>query len=156
MTLPSQPPVDYYLVLGIQRTSTDQEIKHAYHRKLLSLHPDKVPVGRDTAQRPQDFDAALLKEAYQVLSSPHLRQQHDELLVSKQPDRTPSGQRPAQVVSLEDFDESPSREGEWIFECRCGSSYRITEAQMEDDVHLIGCDGCSETVWVGYEAIEDE
>lgn len=153
MTLPTQPPVDYYLVLGVQRTSNIQEIKHAYHRQLLSLHPDRIPAEQNPVQ---GFDAALLKEAYRVLSSPDLRAKHDELLVSKQPDRTPSNQRPAHIISLAEFDESPSREGEWTVDCRCGSAYRITEAQMEDDVHLIGCDGCSETIWVGYEAVEDE
>ncbi|KAG9019117.1 hypothetical protein FRB90_006185 [Tulasnella sp. 427] len=155
LTLPSQPPIDYYLVLGIDRTSTNQEIKQAYHRKLLSLHPDKAPAGYTTAHAPAaEFDAALLKEAYRVLSSHNLRKQHDEFLLSKQSGRTPSKQRPAQVVSLEDFDEV--REGEWTYNCRCGGVYKITEAQMVQDLHLIGCEGCSETVWVGYEAVEDE
>ena len=27
---------------------------------------------------------------------------------------------------------------------------------MEDDRHLVGCNSCSEVVWVGYQVVEDD
>lgn len=68
-------------------------------------------------------------------------------------------QRPAEVVSLEEFHLDIPKVDEqydsWVYPCRCGAVYKIKEEQLEQDVHLIGCQGCSEVVWVGYEAIDE-
>ena len=61
--------------------------------------------------------------------------------------------RPAQVVSLEDFDEVEVEES-WRYTCRCGGSYLITSTLMDEGEHLIACNSCSEVVWVGYELVE--
>lgn len=66
-----------------------------------------------------------------------------------------TGPRPAQVISLEEFKEVPDNvsedEGVWQYQCRCGGMYRITSSDMDKGHHLVGCDSCSEVVWVGYE-----
>lgn len=56
----SQPGFDPYIVLGIDRTATDQEIRKAYIDMMNRLHPDKV--GRDTS-----FLATLVNLAYQQI-----------------------------------------------------------------------------------------
>ncbi|KAH9041330.1 hypothetical protein EDB85DRAFT_1886540 [Lactarius pseudohatsudake] len=68
--------------------------------------------------------------------------------------------RPAQVVSLEDFDFSDSEGPDgtvsiWSLTCRCGGMYKVTEDDLERGRHLIGCENCSEVVWVGYEMVEE-
>lgn len=63
-------------------------------------------------------------------------------------------QRPAEVISLEEFDYEEKGDV-YTYRCRCGSAYRVSDSQLDADVHLIGCQGCSEVIWVGYEAVDD-
>ena len=100
-------------------------------------------------------DIALFKDAYTTLSSPHLRAQYDEKF-SQQIDV--AGPRPAQVVSLEDFEEEEdgNLKVNWRYRCRCGGQYIITEEDLDNGQHLVGCGSCSEVVWVGYEQMEVE
>jgi molecular chaperone DnaJ len=53
---------DYYEVLGVVRTSTEQEIKSAYRKLALKYHPDRNP--GDKASEDMFKEAA---EAYSVL-----------------------------------------------------------------------------------------
>ena len=74
----------------------------------------------------------------------------------------PAGPRPAQVISLEEFyqEESENSDGfigdSWTYDCRCGGKYVITERMMEAENHLVGCNSCSEAVWVGYEVADED
>ena len=63
---------DYYEVLGVSRTATDQEIKTAYRRLAVRYHPDKNP--NDATAEDKFKEAA---EAYSVLSEPEQRARYD-------------------------------------------------------------------------------
>jgi molecular chaperone DnaJ len=63
---------DYYEVLGVSRTATDQEIKTAYRRLAVKYHPDKNP---DNASAEEKFKEAA--EAYSVLADTSQRQRYD-------------------------------------------------------------------------------
>ncbi|MFZ0630802.1 MAG: molecular chaperone DnaJ [Acidobacteriaceae bacterium] len=63
---------DYYEVLGVSRTATDQELKAAYRRLALQHHPDRNPGDVESEER---FKAC--SEAYQVLSDPQKRAAYD-------------------------------------------------------------------------------
>src|ERR1041384_2163910 len=63
---------DYYEVLSISRTATDQEIKSAYRRLAVKYHPDKNP---NDATAEEKFKEAA--EAYGVLSDPEQRKRYD-------------------------------------------------------------------------------
>lgn len=65
---------DYYEVLGLTRTASDQEIKSSYRRLAVRYHPDKNP-GDEKAE--EQFKEAY--EAYQVLSDPEQRRRYDRL-----------------------------------------------------------------------------
>ncbi|MBA2704283.1 MAG: molecular chaperone DnaJ [Blastocatellia bacterium] len=63
---------DYYEVLGVSRTATDQEMKSAYRRLAVKYHPDKNP-GDSSAE--EKFKEAA--EAYSVLADANQRQRYD-------------------------------------------------------------------------------
>ena len=64
---------DYYEVLGVARGATADEIKKAYRKKAVQLHPDKNP-GDNTAE--EKFKEAT--EAYSVLSDAEQRRRYDQ------------------------------------------------------------------------------
>jgi len=63
---------DYYEVLGVERTASAAEIKKAYRKLALELHPDRNP---DDPTAEEKFKEA--SEAYAVLSDADKRQQYD-------------------------------------------------------------------------------
>ncbi|KII93245.1 hypothetical protein PLICRDRAFT_102082, partial [Plicaturopsis crispa FD-325 SS-3] len=140
-----------YRLLDVSPGATSAEIKAAYHRALLRFHPDKR--SPRTQASPNDPDVTRLKDAYTTLASSELRAAYDAQL--RRDAHAAAGPRPAQVISLEEFDEEESAGDMWSYACRCGGVYRIGESDMDMGRHLVGCNSCSEVVWVGYELVED-
>lgn len=64
---------DYYEVLGVDRSASEDEIKVAYRRLAIKYHPDRNP-GDKVAE--EKFKEAA--EAYEVLHDPQKRQQYDQ------------------------------------------------------------------------------
>lgn len=147
--------LDYYHLLGIPRNATEDKIKTAYHRILLQSHPDKRI--KSPNLRADSTDIALIREAYATLKDPLLRKAHNTAL--DHAGLNERGPRPAQIVSLEEFAERGEVENGtgpgWTHNCRCGGIYHITANDLECGRHLVGCQSCSEVIWVGYEVIED-
>ncbi|NXX86575.1 DNJB8 protein, partial [Urocolius indicus] len=65
--------VDYYKVLGLQRSASPDDIKKAFHKLALQWHPDKNPSNKEEAEK--NFKAII--EAYKVLSNPQKRLVYD-------------------------------------------------------------------------------
>ena len=65
---------DYYSVLGVSRTATDDEIKKAFRKLARLYHPD---VAKDKKSAEQKFKE--INEANEVLSDPVKRRKYDEL-----------------------------------------------------------------------------
>lgn len=144
---------NYYKVLGLPQTATFVEIKQTYRGLLLKHHPDKTTSSKSAP----GIDIDLLKRAYEILSDPQSRGEYDSLRKIS-PDggpRTQSTPRPAQVVSIDLWREvEDDVENTWTYPCRCGSQYVLREGDVENDVHLVPCEGCSESLYVGYELQE--
>lgn len=65
--------MDYYEVLGLQRSASDAEIKKAFKKKAMKYHPDRT--GNDKSAEKKFKEA---KEAYDVLSNPQKKSMYDQ------------------------------------------------------------------------------
>ena len=64
---------DYYEVLGVEKTASEDEIKKAYRKIAIKYHPDRNPGDKEAEEK---FKEAA--EAYNVLHDPKSRQQYDQ------------------------------------------------------------------------------
>jgi DnaJ family protein B protein 4 len=67
---------DYYKILGVSKSVTQDELKKAYKKLALKWHPDRVP--------PDQKDVAQTKfqeigEAFEVLSDPEKKRVYDQV-----------------------------------------------------------------------------
>lgn len=69
----AEDPKGYYARLGVSPSASAADIKAAFRRRALELHPDRNPSPRAT----QEFQH--LNEAYSVLSDPEARAEYDTL-----------------------------------------------------------------------------
>ena len=63
---------DYYVVLGVDKKASADEIKKAYRKLAMQYHPDRNPDDAVAEERFKD-----ISEAYAVLSEPEKRKQYD-------------------------------------------------------------------------------
>ena len=68
---------DYYAVLGLLHSAEDVVIKAAFKALAQRYHPDKFKGDPNVAKAKME----AFNEAYQVLSNPPLRQEHDRELM---------------------------------------------------------------------------
>src|SRR5687767_13698618 len=65
--------VDYYKILGVPNTATQDEIKKAYRKLARTMHPDLNPNDKEAHQKFQQIN-----EANEVLSDPVKRKKYDQ------------------------------------------------------------------------------
>jgi curved DNA-binding protein len=75
------PKKDYYSILGVPRTASDDDIKKAYRKLAMQFHPDRNPGKEKWAN--EKFKE--INEAYGVLGNPDKRKQYDQFGTTGEP-----------------------------------------------------------------------
>jgi curved DNA-binding protein len=65
--------IDYYKILGVSKTASQDEIKNAYRKLARKLHPDLNPDDKEANKKFQQIN-----EANEVLSDPDNRKKYDQ------------------------------------------------------------------------------
>src|SRR5690554_3309305 len=65
--------IDYYKILGVSKSATEQEIKKAYRKLARKYHPDLNPNDKEA-----EIKFKEINEANEVLSHPENRKKYDE------------------------------------------------------------------------------
>ena len=65
---------DYYKILGVAKTASQDEIKKAFRKLAVKYHPDKNPGDKKAEEKFKEIN-----EANEVLSDPEKRKKYDQL-----------------------------------------------------------------------------
>jgi len=65
---------DYYKILGVERSASEDDIRKAYRKLAMKYHPDRNPNDKQAEERFKEIN-----EAYQVLSDTKKRAHYDRL-----------------------------------------------------------------------------
>lgn len=125
-----------YAVLEVAADSSLDEIRRAYHRQCLRLHPDKRADAADAVafQRVQD--------AWALLQDAHARHEHDQEL-SRQQAAMDAAAEMAETVEWEDMEPGHSSD-ERALRCRCGELMLVSRHVLDMEANtILECEGCS-------------
>jgi DnaJ domain/Transmembrane Fragile-X-F protein len=69
----------FYQLLGLERDASHEDIKRAYKRQSLQMHPDKLAQRGQKVTEADQAKFTRMKEAYECLSDPHKRETYDTI-----------------------------------------------------------------------------
>lgn len=121
--------IDYYKILGIDKTSSEEDIKKAYRKLARKLHPDLNPNDKDAHQKFQQIN-----EANEVLSDPEKRKKYDQYgkdwQHADQFEQHRQSQRQSQYAGRQQFSGDNDHDFSSFFESMFGSSGRSQQTKF--------------------------
>ena len=69
---------DYYEVLGVSRSATDEEIKKAFRKASLEHHPDRQVGKSEEEKKANEAQFKEIAEAYSILGNKEKRKEYDQ------------------------------------------------------------------------------
>lgn len=125
--------IDYYKILGIDKSASEEDIKKAYRKLARKLHPDLNPSDKDAHKKFQQIN-----EANEVLSDPEKRKKYDQYGKDWQhadqfeQQRHHQKQQQSWYTGNQHFDEDDDRDFSSFFESMFGGagSHRGRQAKF--------------------------
>ena len=154
-----------YHVLGIESDATPETIRSSYLKLARKYHPDKskdasseVRVERRRGEFrlfrvytisfffPQQSMFRDIQKAWDTLKNSETRKLYDSSLKEALKKSTGSG-----AITEIDLDDMEYDGTSFFTECRCGSKVFVTENDLDSEIDMYPCEGCSMTIRVLYE-----
>ncbi len=121
--------IDYYKVLGVDKTASEEEIKKSYRKLARKLHPDLNPNDKGAHQKFQQVN-----EANEVLSDPEKRKKYDQYgkdwQHADQFEQQRRNQAGAQYTSSRNFSGEEEHDFSDFFESMFGGSGRSRQTKF--------------------------
>lgn len=138
---------DYYAILGVKKTASQEDIKKAFRSLALKYHPDRNP---DDAEAERKFRE--ISEAYQVVGDPEQRALFDKLGAFYKPDGKPPTPEDMQDILRDTIgsllgrkpDTAPGEDIRYTLTVELEDVLTGTEATIEV-ARQVHCNRCSAT-----------
>ncbi|CAH3145374.1 unnamed protein product [Pocillopora meandrina] len=142
-----------YQELGVSENSSREEIKRAYQRLVLKVHPDKLDESLSQEDRDKAYKRFLaIDKAWKILNNQETRADCDRQLK----EQGLSQDWPvSDEVDLDDMEYHEDTES-YSSVCRCSGEYVISESDLENGHNIVCCSNCTLSIRVLYNALSDD
>ncbi len=127
-----------YDILEVDMNASSEMIRNSYLRLARKYHPDKNL--KDTKNM-----FLNVQKSYDTLKNPDTKETYDNSLKEALKKTTGSG-----AITEIDLDDMEYEGTTFFTECRCGSKIHVSEEDLDAEIELFPCEGCSMTIRVLY------
>lgn len=151
----------HYQILGVKENATQEEIKSAYRKMILILHPDKKVIHEEdklsgtssNTIRTDEKEFTRIQLAWECLRDQRMRYKYDDDLQRKREKQNQIYIKATPVHLNEMHREEVDCENDlgcieiqnvFSYKCRCGDTFEIFEDEISKDSHSVfECQSCT-------------